>query len=376
VRSDEQAGLVGNPEQGIDQSRSTDAGASLSGNERDHLFLNLEGKKFVDVAGLSGLDHPGDGRAAALLDFDRDGWSDIVVVSANYPLTMLYRNQIGDLNRDSTGSQMVALRLIGGNHRGQPTAEWSNRDGYGAVVTLKVADRTIVREHRAGEGLAAQNSATIIIGTGTNDPVDSLVISWPSGKTQTVDNIAVGSLVSVFENPAHSPTGQQSTVEPYAKPGISIPNKTRTTLRRGLDVPWPLKSVGKTEPHNAELLLYTTVATWCEACRAELPQLGVLQQEFSPNQLAMIGVPYDENEDPDKLRDWAATYSPPYRIIYDLEDARIFSVQQYVEQVFRMDGLPVSIVTDSKGRVLLRKWGPPNVSEIEGLLMRNKDKQI
>ena len=65
---------------------------SLSGHERNKLYLNDgNGSNFSDQSGLSGLDDESDGRAFAVFDYDRDGWSDIVSVNAMNPLTRLFR---------------------------------------------------------------------------------------------------------------------------------------------------------------------------------------------------------------------------------------------------------------------------------------------
>jgi len=69
-------------------------GVSQSGRERNHLFAQTPTPAgdavFRDLSGISGLDHPGDGRAFAWLDFDRDGWLDIVAVNANAPVHRHY----------------------------------------------------------------------------------------------------------------------------------------------------------------------------------------------------------------------------------------------------------------------------------------------
>jgi len=39
----------------------------------------------------------------------------------------------------------------------------------------------------------------------------------------------------------------------------------------------------------------------------------------------------------------------------------------------RLEGLPVAIVTDSEGEVLLMRWGPPSISEIRILLEALQD---
>ena len=44
-------------------------GFSFSGFERDKLYLNDRGERFVDISGLSGLDAVTDGRGAAYAKF-------------------------------------------------------------------------------------------------------------------------------------------------------------------------------------------------------------------------------------------------------------------------------------------------------------------
>ena len=163
-------------------------GASFSGSERNHLFLNQGANGFTELSGLSGVDHPADGRAFAVLDFDRDGKPDFAVVNANEPRFQLFRNRIGDNLETGTGS-IIALRLIGGAMTAAPDPGWSNRDGYGARVTVELDDRTLVREHRAGEGLAAQNSSLLLIGIGDASVVPRMTVRWPSGRESVVENI-------------------------------------------------------------------------------------------------------------------------------------------------------------------------------------------
>jgi len=206
--------------------RRIKGGASFSGNERDSVYLSKEGKEFVNISGVSGLDDPGDGRSFAVLDYDRDGWPDIVVASVTAPTLQIYRNQMGDKSSgDVRKNQMVAVRFVGGNHTPSPSTEWSNRDGYGAVLTLDLDGMTIVREHHAGEGLGAQNSATMLIGIGERDSVKSLKVRWPSGKIQDIGKVSANSLVTIYENPAHSATGTGFAVETYKVESIRPPKQ-------------------------------------------------------------------------------------------------------------------------------------------------------
>lgn len=185
-----------------------DAGASLSGYQRNRLFLNVEGRAFLDVSGLSAADSPADGRAFATLDFDRDGRIDLAVVNANEPLCELFANR-------SKEGHFLALRFVGGNDRAAPTSAWSVRDGYGVQVEVEVGGRTLLREHRAGEGFSAQNSATLIVGLGAHPRADAVRVRWPSGRMQRITDVAAGALLTAYENPRHSPTGAAFVVMPY-----------------------------------------------------------------------------------------------------------------------------------------------------------------
>ncbi len=187
-------------------------GVSQSGHERNHLFLS-SGGAFDDVSGVSGCDSVADGRAFALVDYDRDGWQDLAVVNANAPKLELFHNRMARLSEASPG--FVAVRLVGGN-RGPRPSPLSNRDAYGAIVEVDLGDVTLLREHRAGEGLAAQNGSTMLIGIGDAQRVQELRIRWPSGTESSLQGVDRGVLVTAFEDPG---ADQRFEIAPYPPAG-------------------------------------------------------------------------------------------------------------------------------------------------------------
>jgi ASPIC and UnbV/FG-GAP-like repeat len=186
---------------------------SLSGRERNHYFANRGGKQFTDLSALSGLDDAGDGRGWALLDFDRDGWQDLALVNANKPLFSLYRNTMPEAG---LRSGIVAVKFVGGN-KTPGAAAMACRDGYGALVTASLGDLTLTREHRCGDGFAAQHSAVMMLGLGSRPAAARITVRWPSGKTTAAENITEGTLLTCFENPADAPDGSGFTRTPWRR---------------------------------------------------------------------------------------------------------------------------------------------------------------
>lgn len=179
---------------------------SFSGNEANRLFVSSEGRSFHDLTGISGAGHRGDGRAFALLDYDRDGWCDIAAVNTNAPKLILLRNQLGTppfrAAKDAAPREVIALRFEGGNTAAAPSAKFSNRDGYGARVTIELDGLTLTREHRCGEGVFTQNSATMLVGIGSARRVKSVTVRWPSGIRQRTSDVPAGTLLTVREDPS------------------------------------------------------------------------------------------------------------------------------------------------------------------------------
>ena len=194
-------------------------GASWSGHERNHYWKNMEGKDFLEMSGISHADVSWDSRSFSLFDFDHDGFQDFVMVNANRPFVQLFRNRFGELLPDGKRGGAIYLRLEGGNHGPDPDPDWSNRDGIGARVLVDLGDRTLLREYRCGEGLGAQNSATLHIGIGQAEQVQGLRILWPSGRETEIPAVPAGRLVTVRER-SEDPAYTVESRKPLATRGL------------------------------------------------------------------------------------------------------------------------------------------------------------
>ncbi len=345
-------------------------GVSFSGNERNNLFLNLAANSFEDISGVSGIDHPADGRAMGLIDYDRDGWLDLAIVNANSPMLQLYRNGIEKL----VGPRpILAVRLRGGNRSASPSDEFGPRDGYGAIVEVDIGGARLMREHRAGEGFAAQNSATLLMGLGPGVEGGKITVRWPSGRSQELANAPADSLVTVFEDASESPDGSGFSLEPYHRSGLAAKAaKTANAMRN--DPPTPrieLASRNGRGNTSARVKLVTTMATWCTACKGELPQIKRLRAEFDAEDLEILGVPVDEDDDRADLERYVEKYSPAYQMLLDLNDDQVAAVKKIVIDALRIDALPAAILTDGDGNVLRTMWQIPSVSDVRDALARD-----
>jgi len=343
---------------------------SFSGHERNRFFLNHRGKHFTDISPISGLDNIADGRAFVLWDFDRDGWQDIALVNANTPLLNIYHNEIGTRadGNNSTPPPVIAVRFVGGNRTAKPSKEFGPRDGYGALVRVTLDEMTISREHRCGEGFAAQNSSTMLIGIGQAPAAKSVSVRWPSGKTFRIDNVPAGSLVVAHENPADAPDGKAMSVSRYGPavaPAAPIAGKGgQRELSLRLE---SAEHHAPAEDPKAPLRMFTTMATWCKACRKHLPQFAHLRSVYAEGQLEMYGVPADAIETTKQLSDYVKIQQPSYRLLVDLTPEERTRVLAVLRATLHDEPLPSTIVTDAEGRVLKVFAGVPNVSQLRKL---------
>lgn len=158
-------------------------GRSLSGYQQKRVWLNDGAGKFIDVAQAVGVRDVYDGRAVALADLWNTGALDVVVANQRGPL-LLYRNTVSPAN------EWIEFALEG---------RVSNRGAIGAQVTLRWNDQEQIQQVSGGGGFAAQNDRRIHFGLGKAPHLQQAQIRWPSGKTQTIDNLVSGKLYHVKE---------------------------------------------------------------------------------------------------------------------------------------------------------------------------------
>ncbi|MCH2105170.1 MAG: ASPIC/UnbV domain-containing protein [Planctomycetes bacterium] len=341
---------------GIDRvsnnSEQRGLGDSFSGHERDHFFVNLAGERFIDLGGIYGMDHPGDGRTIAMLDHDRDGWMDFAVASSNKPSLQLFRNKIGELS--GSAPRFVALRLEGGARGLSPEEQLSPREGYGARVEVVTAQGTQALEARCGEGRSATHARTLIVGLGEAALAERVTVRWPSGRESVVEAVPSGTLLSVYELAEQSPDGSGEARAPYRAVERASAGGADRSLVMGAE--------------GDELRVLVTMTTTCAACLRAKPKLKKLKEACAADGVSFYGVPVDLDETAETLAHYVEQREPPYEVLVDLEDAAVDELRAVVRAELGYESTPCTVVTNGRGEVLDVRAGIPSLSVLRKCL--------
>ncbi|WP_417679019.1 CRTAC1 family protein [Roseibium sp.] len=139
----------------------------------DDLLLGQWDEKFVEVGDKAGIALNRRGRGAGLADFNMDGLLDLVVVNRAGPVSLFRNVGAGTAEEPRPLGNWLAVEIRQEKH--QP-----NRYGVGAKISVKIGNRSIVRDVQIGAGHASGQLGFVHFGLGVSERAQ-VRIRWPDG---------------------------------------------------------------------------------------------------------------------------------------------------------------------------------------------------
>ena len=122
------------------------------------------------------------------VDYDNDGFKDIFVTSITTPDTST--GHVTVLHNSGNANHSVTIDLEGTT---------SNRDGVGALVTVRVGGTQNVKSLAAGSSFASSEGPWLIFGLGEATVADEVEVKWPSGIVEFWTNVATSGAQTLTE---------------------------------------------------------------------------------------------------------------------------------------------------------------------------------
>ncbi|MEM5565745.1 FG-GAP-like repeat-containing protein [Psychroserpens sp. AS72] len=184
----------------------------------DHKLMRNDNGIFTDITTGSGINVlTSNSTETVTFDFDNDGHLDLVsggnilfgkgdmtfnVYTSVFPGSGAY----GDLNNDgyidSFNSGSIYLNNAESNNNWikiHTIGTVSNIHGIGARVEVHTPSGIKIRDVKSGDGFRYMNSLNTHIGIGSDATINSVVIYWPSGIIDTVNNPTINGALEIIE---------------------------------------------------------------------------------------------------------------------------------------------------------------------------------
>jgi len=329
---------------------------SWNGTERNVFFLNNGNGTFSDVSAVVELDFPEDGRAFALLDLDHDGRLEVVLKNRNAPQLRLLRNTMKEIGH------AIAFRLKGTK---------SNRDAIGTSITVEAGTFRQTKYLQAGSGFLAQHTKELFFGLGNSEGPIRASVRWPSGLTQTFENLPIDHRVEIEECTASftakafaaSSSGYGEGVDSRGKE--LPPASTETWLVEPLRAPdFSLPDIaGRTVSLESLRGRFALLSFWSLASPGSVEQIRYLGKQtsaLSSAGLQLLAINVDNQRDSADIE--AIGKALPFLTLLGTDAVvGIYNIlYRYLFDLRRDLPIPVSLLIDPEGMIVKVYQGPAN----------------
>lgn len=182
-----------------------------------HKLMRNDGSTFTDITAGSGWDvFTGTSIEHITHDLNNDGLLDVMggggTIMINRGNMVFEGNPIGfevgavgDLNNDGFLDVISSstARLNNGNDnnwlRIRTVGTVSNSEGIGARITITTASGQQIREVRSGDGFRYMSTITAHFGLGQDDVVEQVLVRWPSGIVNVINDVPINGTITVIE---------------------------------------------------------------------------------------------------------------------------------------------------------------------------------
>jgi len=188
--------------------------------KQTNTLLHNEGVAgFVDVSKSQPREWqvPALGRGAAFVDFDNDGYVDILVGNGGGRPSLWH-------NLGQNGNHFVNLKLVGAR---------SNRDAIGARVRLETGGVFRVQEVQGGGSYLSQSDLRLHFGLGSQREVSSVSVTWPSGAHQVFHDVPADRFYLIEEGRDQI---EPQPIAPRSKIGVSPSSPQAAPSRKAAPV--------------------------------------------------------------------------------------------------------------------------------------------
>ena len=145
------------------------------------IYRNNGDLTFDDRSVAWGMDRPSYSTGSAFSDLDNDGDLDLVLNNLNEPVSVYENTLINNVTRPDSNSHYLRVHLTGSP---------SNQGGIGVKIRLYYNYDQQYYEHYPVRGFQSMVDPEVHFGLGTAAKVDSLMVWWPDGKMQYLENLA------------------------------------------------------------------------------------------------------------------------------------------------------------------------------------------